>query len=259
MSGRVDIFRGVPSRAEGFDRVVRVFTPRQYAERPDARFGLLVMHDGQNVFEHPESARWPTWSADVALQGLLDQGRIGPWMVVAVDHGQGRFEDYSPWPEPRAGVQGRAEVYARFLVDELLPWAHARYRLRQGPQWTATSGSSLGGLVSLFLAWRRPDVFGRVAALSPSVMWSEDGLFRHWTAHTRRWSKLYLDAGTGERFQREGFLMEYGERVADFHRHLQGLGYAPWEVTCRLEEGGLHDEASWARRLPDALAWALGD
>lgn len=253
--GQIEIHRGVFSRAEGFDRVVRVFTPRQY--QGGGAFGVLVMQDGQNVFEHPESACRPTWGLDRTLQRLIDQRRVGPWLVVAVDHGVGRFEDYSPWPEPRAQVQGRASRYLRFVVDELIPWARSRYRLAEGPAWTATSGSSLGGLFALYAALARPDVFGRAAALSPSVMWSEDGLFRHWTAHSRRFTKLYLDAGDPEHYDRSGFPMPYGQRVHDFHRHLLEVGYGHHEVRCVIDPQGRHDEASWARRLPEALAWAL--
>ncbi len=254
----MEILRNFPSVAEGFPRVLRVFTPRQYDERPDERFGLLVMHDGQNVFEHPESARWPTWSANHALQRLMDEGRVGPWLIVAVDHGLGRFEDYSPWDEPRAEVKARADQYVRFLVEELLPWARRCYRLREGPQWTATAGSSLGGLISLYLGLRRPEVFGRILALSPSVMWGEDGIFKRWTAHSKQWTKLYLDAGDMEALNRPGFEMQYGQRVKDFADQLAGLGYAAHELKCWLEPGGIHSEADWARRLPVALEWGLG-
>ena len=257
MSG-IEILRDVPSRAEGFTRTVRVFTPWQYDAFPDTRFGLLVMHDGQNVFEHPESARWPTWAADVALQRLLNEQRIGPWLIVAVDHGRGRFEDFSPWDEPRSNVKARGETYARFITDELVPWARSRYRVHTEPWWTATSGSSLGGLISLYLGLTRPHVFGRIAALSPSVMWGQDALFRNWTAHTRQWTKLYLDAGEAEGFQRDGWTMPYGAAVRAFHQHLVSLGYGPHELACWLEPGGQHSEADWQRRLPEALAWTLG-
>jgi predicted alpha/beta superfamily hydrolase len=253
----IELIPEFPSKAEGFSRSLRVFTPHQYAGAAPGSFGVLVMHDGQNVLEHPASARWPTWSANHALQRLMDEGRIGNWLIVAVDHGLGRFEDFSPWPEPRAGVHGQADTYLRFVTEELLPWARSRYRLRAGPQYTATSGSSLGGLVSLYFGLKRPDVFGRVAALSPSVMWSEDGLFRHWTEHTRRWTKLYLDAGDPELYERPEMTMKYGQSVAAFHQHLLSLGYAHHEVRCVLEPGAPHDEAAWARRLPGALAFAL--
>ncbi|MBX5482878.1 MAG: alpha/beta hydrolase [Myxococcaceae bacterium] len=258
--GHIQILRDVPSRAEGFSRTLRIFTPARYDRAPHERFGVLYMHDGQNVFEHPESVRHggATWAADVTLEGLIDAGRIGPWIIVAVDHGLGRFEDYSPWDEPRVGVRARGERYARFLIDELKPWVDAAYRTRPEPQWTGAMGSSLGGLISLYLGLAHADVFGRIGAMSPSVMWSEDGMFRHWRAHTRRWTRLYIDAGTFEQFQLGAFPMPYGEKVRAFCEHLRGLGYGDHELRCVLESGGEHSERDWARRLPEALSWLLG-
>lgn len=255
--GRLSIIPGVASRAEGFDRTLRIYEPDQYFWDDQTPFGLVLMHDAQNLFDHPETWSHPSWAAEHALQGLLNDGRIGPWLIVGVDHGMGRFEDFSPWPEPRAGVKGRAGSYAKFLIDELIPELRKRYRLREGPQWTATVGSSLGGLVSLWLHWSRPDVFGRVGALSPSVMWCMDGLFKHWTRHTRRWTKLYLDAGETEVLERPVFTMRYGEAVRAFAEHLEKLGYGPHELAVFLEPGGIHSEADWRRRLPEALAWVL--
>ena len=57
------------------------------------------------------------------------------------------------------------------LVDELKPWIDARYRTRADAASTGIGGSSLGGLAALELGMTRPDVFGRVAALSPSLWW----------------------------------------------------------------------------------------
>lgn len=254
--GDIQIFRDVQSHAEGFPRTVRVFTPTRYRTEPHERFGVLYMQDGQNVFEHPESARQPTWRANEALERLVASGELGPWMIVAVDHGLGRFEDYSPWDEPRVDVKARGETYARFLRHELKPWVDSTFRTRPEPEWTAVCGSSLGGLISLYLHLRHGDVFPRVAALSPSVMWSGETIFREWTEHPRTPARIYIDAGEHEHF--EGiFTMAYGEKVAAFCRQLQGMGYAEWELRCVLEPGGQHTEADWQRRLPDALRWVL--
>jgi predicted alpha/beta superfamily hydrolase len=255
--GDIQIFRDVHSRAEGFNRTIRVFTPERYRHEPRERFGVLYMQDGQNVFEHPESARHPTWAANHTLEWLVGSGAVGPWMIVAVDHGQGRFEDYSPWDEPRAGVKARGDTYARFLIDELKPWVDRTWRTRPEPAWTAVSGSSLGGLISLYLHWRYGEVFPRVGALSPSVMWSGEELFRRWTAHPRRPSRIYVDAGATEGFEGGLFPMPYGEKVGAFCRHLQQLGYADWELKVVLDPCGQHSEADWQRRLPDALRWLL--
>ncbi len=255
----IQILRNFPSRAEGLSRTLRIFTPDLYDREPQARFGVLYMHDGQNVFEHPESARHPTWCADLALERLVDNREIGPWIIVAVDHGLGRFEDFSPWDEPRADVRAQGDRYARFLVEELKPWIDRTYRTRPEATSTAVMGSSLGGLISLYLGMQYGETFGRVGALSPSVMWSEDGLFRHWREHKRVWTRLYIDAGDQEMFELGTFPMRYGASVRAFCEHLHALGYAPHELRCVLEPGGQHNEGDWQRRLPEALRWLLAD
>ena len=255
--GDIQIFRDVHSHAEGFPRTVRVFTPSLYRDLPHERFGVLYMQDGQNVFEHPESARHPTWAASHAMEALVSSGAIGPWMIVAVDHGMGRFEDYSPWDEPRADVKARGDVYARFLIEELKPWVDRTFRTRPEPEWTAVCGSSLGGLISLYLHWRYGHVFPRVGALSPSVMWSEGAFFRHWNQNPHTPARIYIDAGSDEGFENGPFPMRYGRQVKAFCQQLQGLGYAEWELRCVLEPGGQHTEGDWQRRLPEALRWLL--
>lgn len=253
--GHVHILRAFPSRAEGGARTVRVYTPDGYDARGTHRYPVIYMHDGQNVFSHPESAMVDTWCANDALEQLVRHGAVEPWIVVAVDSGPGRMSDYSPW-EVR-GRPGHAERYARFVADELKPWVDATYRTRAESPWTAVMGSSLGGLVSLYLGLTRPGTFGRIGALSPTVMWADDALSRAWTAHSRRWTRIYLDAGVDETIHVEQRLA-YGEGARAFHAHLKSLGYHPWELSLVLEPHGQHHERDWQRRLPWAFRWLLG-
>jgi predicted alpha/beta superfamily hydrolase len=255
--GHVHILRDFHSLPEGFTRTLRIYTPDAYDARPHERFGVLYMHDGQNVFAHPESARFDTWCANHALEQVMAEGSVGPWIIVGVDSGPGRLHEFSPFDEPRAGVQARAEPYARFLVEHLKPWVDRVYRTRPDAPSTAVAGSSLGGLVSLWLGLTRPDVFGRVGAFSPTVMWSERQLWRHWREHTRRWSRIYLDAGEHEFVHVGGQDLDYGPATRDFHAHLRSLGYGDHELRLVLEPGGAHFEDAWQRRLPDALRWLL--
>ncbi|PTL79881.1 alpha/beta hydrolase [Vitiosangium sp. GDMCC 1.1324] len=256
--GHVHIIRNFHSPQEGFTRTVRIYTPEGYEQAPQHRFPVLFMHDGQNVFAHPESALFDTWCANLTLENMVGEGRAEPWIIVGIDSGPGRVEEYSPWDEPRSHRRGRGEAYARFLVETLKPYVDSVYRTRQGSEWTAVMGSSLGGLMSLYLGWRYPEVFGRIGALSPSVMWSQYQLFQHWTVHSRRWSRIYLDAGTDEWIDPGGVPLPYGEATRDFYFHLKRLGYADHELALVLEPGGLHHETAWQRRLPVAMGWLLG-
>ena len=249
--GHVHILRDFASPQEGLSRTVRIYTPDAYDAEPGRHFPVLYMHDGQNVFAHSESAIYNTWCANHTLEHLVAEGRTEPWLIVAVDSTNNRLAEYSPWDEPRSHVRAQGEPYVRFMVDTLKPYVDSVYRTRQGAEWTAVMGSSLGGLISLYLGMRYPDVFGRVGALSPSVMWSEYRLFQHWTAHPRRWTRIYMDAGEHEYIDPGGYPMPYGEATRDFYHHLKRLGYADHELRLVLEPGGQHHESDWQRRLPD--------
>jgi predicted alpha/beta superfamily hydrolase len=256
--GHVHIIRDFPSPQEGFSRTLRVYTPEGYDEHGSHRYPVLYMHDGQNVFAHPESAVYDTWCTNRVLEGMVSEGRVEPWIIVAVDSGMGRVQEYSPWDEPRSQVQARGEQYGRFLAEQLKPYVDSTYRTRSGAEWTGTMGSSLGGLISLYMGWKYPEVFGRIGALSPTVMWSERKLFTQWREHTRRWTRIYLDAGSTEYLDGGGVALNYGEAAREFYGHLKHLGYDDHEVILVLEPGGQHDELTWQRRLPFAMRWLLG-
>jgi predicted alpha/beta superfamily hydrolase len=256
--GHIHIIREFPSPQEGFTRTLRIYTPEGYDEHGAHRYPVLYMHDGQNVFAHPESSLFDTWCANHALEALVDERRLEPWLIVAVDSGAGRFQEYSPWDEPRNQTKARGPQYARFLVEQLKPYVDGVYRTRPDSEWTAAMGSSLGGLISLYLGWQYPEVFGRIGALSPTVMWSEGKLLQHWKAHSQRWSRIYLDAGSTEHIDAGGVALNYGEATRDFYGHLKHLGYDDHEVALVLEPGGQHHEKAWQGRLPFALRWLLG-
>lgn len=258
MKGELQILRDVRSGPEGVARTIRIYTPEACRRRP-APFPVVYMHDGQNLFDEPLSGDAMTWGVDEALEMLVDEGVLEPWIVVAVDHrGVERIADDSPWDEPRASVRGRGAAYGAFVAEQLKPWIDTRYPTRREPEWTATVGSSLGGLMALYLGLAYPDRFGRIGALSPSVMWSERGLFHHWRRHSRRYSRIYIDAGERERFEADGISLDYGAGARAFHAHLASLGYGEHELQLVLDPEGQHTEGDWRRRLPFALAWLLG-
>ncbi|WNG18023.1 alpha/beta hydrolase [Cystobacter fuscus] len=255
--GYVHIIRDFASPQEGISRTVRIYTPDAYDHAPERRFPVLYMHDGQNVFAHPESAIYETWCANATLDALVAEGRVEPWIIVAVDSTHNRLAEYSPWDEPRSHVRAQGEPYVRFVTQTLMPYVDSVYRTRTGPESTAVMGSSLGGLISLYMGWRHPELFGRIGGLSPSVMWGWGRFFSEWTRHTRRWSRIYLDAGLHETVDPVGYVMRYGEATRDFYHHLKGLGYGDHELALVLEPGGHHHEKDWQRRLPLAMNWLL--
>ena len=68
------------------------------------------------------------------------------------------------------------------------------YRTLPGPRHTAVMGSSLGVVVSLFLAWQWPEVFGNAACLSSTFGYRDD-LHERIETEPKRPIKIYLDSG----------------------------------------------------------------
>lgn len=254
------------ARADGLGSpALRVYTPPGYDDpaQRDARYPVLYLHDGQNVFDRGGSRARSTWGADATLDSLVAQGLIEPHIAVAIDHREEhRIADYSPWPDARLRFEPRGATSAAYLCDQVVPFVDGRYRTRASAEHRALAGSSLGGLMALYAGFARRDLFSRIGALSPSVMWCERQLFTLWSRRPTETAaegpaRIYLDVGSREFFVAGHVELEYGTDVRDFHSHLESLGYGPDEVRFVLDPRGVHDERSWRRRLPAALRWLL--
>src|SRR5687768_15315891 len=128
------------------------------------RYPVLYMHDGQNLFE-PETAfnKGEHWRVGETATELIEAGRIDPPVVVGIyNTGEMRIDEYTPTTDKKLGG-GLADDYGRMIVEELKPLIDRTYRTRTDREGTGIAGSSLGGLVSLHLAFNHPAVFGKVA------------------------------------------------------------------------------------------------
>ena len=151
-------------------RMVQVYLPQQYGMEPERRFPVFYLHDGQNLFDGRDSyVAGHTWQAGSTADQLNEAGVIEPVILVGVANtGLRRMAEYTPTHNPKMGG-GEGEKYGQLLIDELKPFVDRTYRTLTGPENTGLGGSSLGGLVTLFLGLERPDVFGKLAVMSPSI------------------------------------------------------------------------------------------
>jgi predicted alpha/beta superfamily hydrolase len=226
-------------------RDVIVYLPPGYDEQPDRHFPVLYMQDGQNLFDPATSFIYGMhWQVREAADSLIHSGAIRPLIIVGIYNiGKIRVREYTPTRMLRLGG-GRADRYARMLLRELKPFIETEYRVLAGPANTGIGGSSLGGLFALYAGLHFSDVFGRIAALSPSLWWGQGWIHRYAEsidgAHRPR---IWMDAGT-----REGArLIPTLEKLRDI------LLYRGWtlgrDLRVEIAEGGEHNEAAWAKRV----------
>ena len=119
-------------------------------------------------------------------------------LVGVANTGLRRMAEYTPTRDYKLGG-GEGRSYGRLLADELKPLVDAAYRTLSEPGDTAVGGSSLGGLISLFFGLERPDVFGRIAVISPSIWWDQRSILTFINQAVPKPNlRIWLDIGTAE-------------------------------------------------------------
>lgn len=228
-----------------------VYLPPGYHDEPARHYPVLYMQDGQNLFD-PRTSFVPgrTWQMREAADAAILADSVEPLVIVGIyNTGDRRLAEYTPEPDPKL-AGGEAAAYGRMLVDNLIPFIAAHYRIQLGREHTGIGGSSLGGLLSLFLGLHLPAVFGKLAVLSPSVWWNHKSILSHLNEHAAQiWERprLWLDVGDQEGSK----TLKEAEQLA---RRLRANGWEPGK-TLHFERihGGTHDEASWATRVQPML------
>jgi predicted alpha/beta superfamily hydrolase len=235
-------------------RGLTVYLPPGYEENVDTRYPVLYLQDGQNLFDPARAFGGQPWRVAETATALIDAGRIQPLIIVGIDHmGNERANEYTPTHDRRRGGGG-ADGYGAFLATEVKPLIDATYRTRNDAGDTAIGGSSLGGLVALYLALKLPQVFGKGAVMSPSVWWDRRAILRDVRRATAR-PKLWVDMGTAESRGAGS-----ARRALDDARLLRsGLVKAGWVEGSDLHyeeiEGGTHTERAWGDRFGRVLEW----
>jgi predicted alpha/beta superfamily hydrolase len=208
------------------------------------------MHDGQNLFEPDTAFQGEHWRLGETAGELIEAGRIEPLIIVGIyNTGDERKNEYTPTRDAKLGG-GKADDYGRMIVEELKPLIDRTYRTKPEAEHTGMGGSSLGGLVTLYFGFTYPQVFSRLAVVSPSVWWNYRSILKTVRqARAKPRSRIWVDMGTAE-----------GKRGLDDARLLKaalvGLGFAPGGDLHYAEyEGATHSEHDWAVRVGPMLEW----
>ena len=248
---RLFLHKAFKSRHLPDNRDVIVYVPPGYKEEMAHTYPVLYLHDGQNLFDGRTSyVKGRTWMVREHADEAIEAGEVEPLVIVGIyNTGDRRLAEYTHEYNWQMGG-GEAAKYGEMLTRDLMPWMATHYRVRQDRESTGVGGSSLGGLVSLYLGLRYPQVFGKMAVLSPSVWWNHKSILGYLNEHApQMWERprVWLDVGDreGQRTVRDA------EQLA---RRLKANGWLPGETLYfQKVEGGTHDAASWAQRVRPML------
>ena len=257
--GSIAVLRDVFSPELHNHRDVYVYLPPSYGlGAPDARYPVLYMHDGQNLFD-PALSFAGAWRVDLAMQSAA---RLGYEAVVVgvANTGGSRIDEYSPFFDERVGGGGTADRYVDFLLHTLKPVVDAQFRTRPEPHATGVLGSSMGGLVSAYAFFRAPHAFGMCGVMSPALWFANRAILPYVEAADAPPGRIWLDVGTAEgarTVQNVRLLRDVLHRKG--YRERAGGDDAPPERALRvmIDERAPHNEAAWGRRLKKAIPFLL--
>ncbi len=261
-----------------------IHLPKAYLTEPERSFPVLLLHDGQNLFDGDLSyVRGSTWRCGETADWMIGEGSVEPLILVGLGNtGVERMAEYTPTPDTRLGG-GKGPLYGKALVEELLPLLRRDLRLLDGPEHTGIAGASLGGLISLAIGLQYPQVFGKVGVLSPSIWWDKRSILDEVRALSGKLPlRLWIDMGTAEGevhlrdtdllthlLQRKGWVLDrastppraaslpVGSRLRRLASPLERLQPvipgAPVDLHYERVAGGVHSESAWAARFGSVL------
>jgi predicted alpha/beta superfamily hydrolase len=249
LKSRLRLHEQFPSKVEEEKHDFVVYLPPLYDEQPDRRFPVLYMQDGQNLFD-PETCftKGNYWHMGETADHLIGTGEIEPLIIVGIyNTGEHRIDEYTPVEDKRLGG-GQADAYGQMLTEELKVFVDHTYRTLPGRENCGLGGSSLGGLVTIYLGLRYTWMFSRLAVMSPSVWWRNRTILKTVAKIPHKPElKIWLDIGTKES---QRALPDAQELKISLVKKgwVEGQDLAYMEVP-----DAEHNEAAWAARVAPML------
>ena len=226
-------------------RTVYVYLPEEAAEDEDARYPVLYMFDGHNVFFDEDATYGKCWG----MKEYMDATET-PMIIVAVDCNHhpdnGRLAEYSPFnfSWKKLNVKGRGKATMDWFAHTLKPMIDEKYPTIPEREATFIAGSSMGGLMSLYAVTAYNDVYSRAACLSPSLWtapWRVSDLVQR--AKYALDTVIYMDYGSREMGNRKAMQKLFASVTARL------MEKKVW-VTSRIVPNGDHCEACWEEQIP---------
>ena len=251
------LFEPVSSEKLGTARGISVWLPPSYGILSNNRYPTLYFQDGSFVLDSDTRCGDLKAGADSWVEELVRQKLIPEVIIIAIDAVESRDQEYSP------AIRG--DGYADFIINVVKPRIDQIYRTDPGPENTAIAGWSLGAFVALFIAWKRPDVFGKVACLSPCFFdcpTHDDADMVLRTYQQMIWAndfnpslRLYFDYGTDEHL--DGDISQPGPGQTEaLLKTLERNGLRQGEnYEFHMEQSAKHAVEDWRKRLYRPLCY----
>lgn len=279
-SGKVQRFANFKSQYVDA-RNVDVWLPDNYSA--DEKYAVLYMHDGQMLFDPNMTWNKQAWEVDEIAGKLIAEGKTQKFIVVGIwNNGQKRHPEYYPQRAFKILTKKEKEFisdvlqkrnkitetfnpisdnYLKFIIKELKPFIDKTFSTKKDKNNTFISGSSMGGLISMYAICEYPNVFGAAACLST-----------HWTGIYQLDSNpipetffMYLKKKLPNR-KNHRIYFDHGDKTLDslyptlqkkVDSILESKGYTKNNWVTKYFPGEDHSEKAWHDRFAIPLEFLM--
>lgn len=227
-------------------RPIYVYLPIEVEQDHRRRFPVIYCQDGQNIWDDPHACfGHGGWYLNRVCDELTASGKMEPAILVGIPNSDERYRDYIP---RRSFEEILDHPYANFVCDVVKRYVDRHFPAKTDRHHAALLGSSLGGLVSLWMAHRLPETFGNAACLSGAFQVRDrrgESFAQFLSRREHQRLRIYLDCGTVQdglsltRKVRATYLKQDWREGTDFCYH--------------EEKGAEHNERCWRDRVWRAL------
>lgn len=222
-------------------RDIIILLPPSYDIEKDKRYPVLYMHDGQNIADPNTSAFGQDWRIDEVADSLVKNGEMEEIIIVGIYNTADRYYEYS--------YLDKGRKYVEAIIKKLKPHIDSTYRTLSDRENTAVMGASMGGLISLIMAWEYSEYFSKAACLSPALVYKKREMdYRPWLERNdlpKNPIKLYIDnGGLGV-----DSLLQYGvEKSVEILKNKKNFKEGE-NLIVIYDPTAEHNELAWSRRI----------
>jgi enterochelin esterase family protein len=229
----------------GTTRDWAIYVPAQYDKAKPAN--VMVFQDGMGMVKADGQYRVP-----VVFDNLIASGEMP--VTIAIFINPGTFPPADPKQKGRSNrsfeYDSLGDLYARFLLEEILPEVSKEYNLTTDPEGRAICGNSSGGICAFTVAWEKPDAFRKVVSHIGSFTNIRGG--HVYPALVRKTAKkplrVFLQDGSNDLDNQFGNWPLANQDMA------AALKFAGYDYKFVLGEG-THNGKHGAAMFPDTMRW----
>jgi len=239
------------------NRTIRVLLPDDF-DPENKTYQLLMMHDGQNLFEDETAYGGHSWGIYETLKALQKNDII----VVGIDNSELRFFEYAPWESSEETTKlvgfktgGLGDVYASFIHDQVLPFIISSYPIDQNKP-IMIGGSSMGAYISVYIALKYPLVFKIVGVFSLASWFNEEPFITYVEeSNIKEDTRFFISIGKHE--SSSSLKKDFNEIYLNNSRNLKTLlEKKQVQDIFYIETEDQHNELAWRKVFKDFILWA---